>query len=77
VYSVVSETDQKGMVWPEDVPDCVVDALQSHEHEPAAAAGKASAAESKGLSSVDLDAGVDESGGEPTPPRGGHLKLVK
>ncbi|MBL4635492.1 MAG: hypothetical protein JKY56_16655, partial [Kofleriaceae bacterium] len=28
IYSVVSEGDQKGMVWPEDVPDVVVEALQ-------------------------------------------------
>ncbi|MCP4447057.1 MAG: hypothetical protein GY811_17170 [Myxococcales bacterium] len=28
IYSVVREADQRGMVWPEDVPECVVDALQ-------------------------------------------------
>ena len=76
VYSVVSETDQKGMVWPEDVPDCVVDALQEPSEE--RSAGK-SAGETNGLASVELDAGTEseDSGSEPPPPRGGHLKLVK
>ncbi len=80
VYSVVSETDQKGMVWPEDVPDCVVDALQGSGDEPEETASVEE--ESSGLLSVDLDASADsaEGGVEPppsSPPRGGHLKLVK
>ena len=81
VYSVVSETDQKGMVWPEDVPDCVVDALQGPEDEPEEELA-AKEDDAGALLSVELDASADtvEGGIEPpppTPPRGGHLKLVK
>lgn len=74
VYSVVSETDQKGMVWPEDVPDCVVDALQGQSE---AGREESSAGPEEALSAAESDA--DDGGLEPppTPPRGGHLKLVK
>lgn len=77
VYSVVSETDQKGMVWPEDVPDCVVDALQGQGEEPAESGAEVT--EESALSSVEPDPDSDDSGVDPppTPPRGGHLKLVK
>ena len=62
VYSVVSESDQKGMVWPEDVPDCVVDALQEQ------------VVEKRSEARADADEGGSK---PPTPPRGGHLTLVK
>jgi stringent starvation protein B len=80
VYSVVSETDQKGMVWPEDVPDCVVDALQGSGDESEELDSEKD--ESGTLLSVGIDASADtgDSGIDPpppTPPRGGHLKLVK
>ena len=84
IYSVVSESDQKGMVWPEDVPECVVDALQAQRSgEPEKPPGPA-------LGTVRTPA-PDESHGTsstrpptspptprtPSPGRGGHLKLVK
>lgn len=63
VYAVVSEIDHKGMVWPDDVPDCVVDSLSAdNAARPADATGAG-----------------DEASAEPETPRkrGGHLKLVK
>ncbi len=85
IYSVVSEADQKGMVWPEDVPDCVVDALQeqhSSEQEKKPKPGPT-------LGTVRTPAPEDAEGRPPTSPptspppsspspgRGSHLKLVK
>lgn len=64
VYSVVSESDQKGMVWPDDVPDVVVDALQEHVMDKRSEARAESEADDGGSKS-------------PPPPRGGHLTLVK
>lgn len=77
IYSVVSEGDQKGMVWPEDVPDVVVEALQGMVVDE-----EAPLAESPGPKLASVDSTSTEDGPEipppkPTTPRGGHLKLVK
>ncbi len=71
IYSVVSEGDQKGMVWPEDVPDVVVAALQGMTQEE----DTEEAPKGPVLASVESDDGSELP--PPTPPRGGHLKLVK
>ncbi len=84
IYSVVSEGDQKGMVWPEDVPDVVVEALQGivneDEGEDDVDHDSPVALPSPKLASVDT-IGPSDDGPEPppksSPPRGGHLKLVK
>lgn len=63
IYAVVSEVDQKGMVWPEDVPGPVVEQLTARSNEPLerpTAEGDAAAA--KG----------DRGNGKAS-----HLKLVK
>ena len=81
IYSVVSEADQKGMVWPEDVPECVVDALQEQREGARPSAKK----ERPELGSVGAEAGQESSHRPPTSPppaapspgRGAHLKLVK
>jgi stringent starvation protein B len=66
VYSVVSESDQKGMVWPDDVPESVVDALHEQSEGRRSEAG------------IEAGMELEEGGCEPSPPsRGGHLKLVK
>ncbi len=66
IYSVVSEADQKGMVWPDDVPECVVDALQEQGRAPSEDETSGATLES-----------VEEQVPTPAPPaRGGHLKLV-
>lgn len=66
VYAVVSEVDHKGMVWPDDVPECVVESLSAR---PSATAEPTSSAEQR----------ADErpAAPEPAKKRGGHLKLVK
>lgn len=83
IYSVVSESDQKGMVWPEDVPEAVVDALQEQ------AAAEKAPAKKQGPTlgtvrtpSPDDDAATGDGPlppppASPSPGRGGHLKLVK
>lgn len=93
VYSVVSEADQKGMVWPADVPSCVVDAISGatradtdseppEEEEEDLPTFPPSPNEAAGAGKPAL--GTVESGDDggdplPPPPRGGggHLKLVK
>ncbi len=83
IYSVVSEAEQKGMVWPEDVPECVVDALQEQRGVPEKKSEK-----SAGPALGTVRTPPPEEEGErrpptspppttPTPSRGGHLKLVK
>lgn len=67
VYAAVSEVDQKGMVWPDDVPAPVVEQLAAQTRAPGAP--------------VEMSAD-DDSSPQPMPPKpprskGGHLKLVK
>jgi len=64
IYAVVSEVDQKGMVWPEDVPGPVVEQLTARSNEPLdrPGASDADAAGAKG----------DRGNGKAS-----HLKLVK
>ena len=69
VYAVVSEVDQKGMVWPDDVPAPVVEQLAAQTRSPASAAPQVAMSD-------------DDSAPQPMPPKpprskGGHLKLVK
>jgi len=75
IYSVVSETDQKGMVWPDDVPECVVTAMQADleaEDDRGAEFGSVSA-ETSGRGPGERP----PTSPPPASPRGGHLKLVK
>ena len=61
VYAVVSEIDQRGMVWPEDVPRAVLQDM--HEQNPLPEAGPQPAV---GIAKED----------KPAKRRAGHLKLV-
>lgn len=72
IYSVVSEGDQKGMVWPEDVPEIVVEALQELVEE-----SDAKTSMGPKLASVDIEDDPELPPPSSSPPRGGHLKLVK
>jgi stringent starvation protein B len=88
IYSVVSEADQKGMVWPEDVPECVVDALQE-QRDGARPPAKKERPEFGSVEAEDLESDRESGHRPPTSPpptsppaapspaRGGHLKLVK
>jgi stringent starvation protein B len=62
VYAVVSEVDQKGMVWPDDVPGAVVEELTGVGGD--------------GDEEAELEADP-EPVAPPVKKRGGHLKLVK
>jgi stringent starvation protein B len=69
VYAVVGESCQKGMVWPDDVPDCVVDSLlQPVQEQPGGAADPADPA---------VVAPAAEEASKEASKRGSHLKLVK
>jgi stringent starvation protein B len=70
VYAVMVEGEQRGTVWPEDVPEDVL--LVPPEEDGVSAGGK-------GGTSGAADAGLgddDEAQQAPRPKRGGHLKLV-
>ncbi len=71
IYAVVSEVDQRGMVWPDDVPAAVVDELASETAEDAETGADESPADEAGDVEA-TDAGAAEQRG-----RRGHLKLVK
>ncbi len=65
VYAVMVEGEQRGTVWPEDVPEDVL--LSTAEEGAAGAAGQAPAG---------AGASDEKSEAEARPKRGGHLKLV-
>lgn len=62
VYAVVGESDQKGMVWPDDVPPAVLDELSGGR---AAESAAETTSEARAMPSAD------------EVKRGAHLKLVK
>lgn len=64
VYAVVSEVDERGMVWPEDLPKAVLQEMASQAQMPSAGPTPAMLGE------------IEESVKKPAKRRASHLKLV-
>lgn len=74
VYAVVAETDQRGMVWPDDVPAAVVEQL-ADEPTPTEASPTEASPDEPAPDTTTTGEEPDADGGEGG--RRGHLKLVR